>query len=142
MSIDREIYRLLKSAGLCVRCKQPAVRGKVMCCECHRKASLRAAERRTRLKAAGLCIRCQKPAREGRVYCADCSAKMTIANAARKDRRKAAGLCVWCGNPVRPGSSKCESCLEKDRRLQANKYHKRQNLRGDNNGAPQWGPFS
>lgn len=87
---QKERYEWYKAHGICPRCREQAMVGRVYCAKCFRKTHAhwdkvdkdgsvnrqRCADRRKRLKAAGMCVNCgNAKAVDGKTLCPKCRAK-------------------------------------------------------------------
>lgn len=105
-----------KADGLCIRCVNRAVPGRVVCAECAAKRREMYKERRRN----GQCYMCLSPAEEGKTYC-----EKHLRQARRMSRRrKAAGACPRCAAPPKPGRVHCGACLDRERKRYPERYRR------------------
>ncbi len=84
-------------AGLCRKCKKPAIKGRTLC-ERHAKENLADSKRRYAARIeAGMCARCGKTAPcKGKLRCARCGKRGARRLVEFRVRHKALGLCHLC----------------------------------------------
>ena len=148
-------YFRRKRDGLCVRCGEKAVRGKVMCAECAAKQKIIAKNNREFYRSMGFCYRCGKNKLFGdEKECPECLAKMYEANKKSIQRRnidlsdyykkyyqklKESGKCLDCKKNVENGHVYCDACLIKRRNLGKKYRRKNDNCSIDRSERPSYG---
>ena len=111
----RKAYHMLRSRGICVRCrKAPASPGRACCPACLKTQSLHTRKREIRiyphLKALGICVACkQAHAMAGRTKCGKCSEEQYERTARMRRRMAGVGKCIDCGGATESGL-RCERC--------------------------------
>lgn len=132
MKLSKTLYYQRKEQGLCVRCGEKAIQGKVMCETCRDNEAKKRKSDREFCKSMGICPRCQKNLLWGdEKNCPECLAKMQIVNEKYKNRGnfnskeyhkkryeqlKESGYCIKCRKRLQEqGKTKCSVCLASER---------------------------
>lgn len=93
--------------GLCIRCSEPKIKGKVLCQDCLNEDY----EKRKRKKEAGICHSCGKSAIKNRSRCTECFIKSmakqagTTAEILKDIWNKQNGICAYSGRKLIIGTN-------------------------------------
>lgn len=134
--MSKEYYLKRKSQGLCVRCGDKAIEGKVLCPQCRDKANEEAREARQMYKRLHICPRCRTASLyANEKICPDCLEKARVYNKEHKsegwyrkdqDRLNALGICRCCRKrPRAKDRTYCSVCIAKRKEIYRKKHPRR-----------------
>lgn len=113
IQIDRKRRIDKINNGICIRCGNKSIIGKLSCETCAANYRRDRNEKRIKNKSMGLCETCSNPHIAGDRFCEKCKERLPIYIKTRRNKIKDKNLCQYCSSQKLPGMHCCQIHLDK-----------------------------